>query len=232
MSKSVKKTIVNVLTISRIVGALTIPFIFSTANTTFLIVLLALLFITDFLDGKLSRAWGVSTVGGALLDPLGDKLLAIVCILSLIGTHIDYLILLLFELAISLLNIYRTLHGENVKSTMKGKIKTWFLSISILLGAIRLFNPNVINDLLHVVGVVTDRCTITENIVLTSLILAGIFEVFTLLSYLGETIAKKDTYREKVALKPYRELLTRLFDETRYKEDKNKPLLDIIRVEE
>ncbi len=231
MSKKIKKIIVNALTLSRIVGALTIPFIFSTVNTTFLIVLLTLLFITDFLDGKLSRVWGVSTVGGALLDPLGDKLLAIVCILSLVGTHIDYLVLFLFELAISLLNIYRTLHGENVTSTMKGKIKTWFLSITIVLGAIRLFNPNLINDLFNLVGVVTDAFTITDNLVLTSLILAGIFEVFTLLSYLKATISKKDALKDKVTLKPYREILARLFDEKKYKDDVNKPLLDIIKKE-
>lgn len=231
MSKKIKKIIVNALTLSRIVGALSIPFIFSTVNTTFLIILLALLFITDFLDGKLSRAWQVSTIGGALLDPLGDKLLAIVCILSLVGTHIDYLVLFLFEIAISLLNIYRTLHGENVTSTLKGKIKTWFLSISIVLGSIRLFNPNLVNDLLNLIGLVTDNFTITDNLVLASLILAGIFEVFTLLSYLKETVSKKNTLKNKITLKPFREILTRLFDEKRYKEDVNKPLLDIIKKE-
>lgn len=231
MSNRIKKIIVNSLTISRILGAFAVPFIFAKIDTTFLIILLAVLFITDFLDGLLARHWHMSTVGGSLLDPLGDKVLAISCIFSLINIHIDYVILLLLEVCISILNIYRTLHGETVKSTMKGKIKTWFLSLSIVVGAIQLFNPNLINDIIGLFGVETTVFTVKENVVFIFLILTGIFEIFAFLSYLSETIKKREIYKKKIEFKTIKEIFYRLFDEKRYKEDVNKPLLDIIRKE-
>lgn len=231
MSKKTKKIIVNFLTLSRILGAFILPFIFLSVNTTFLIILLAVLLVTDFFDGKLSRMWGVSTIGGSLLDPLGDKLLAIACMLGLIGTHADYLVLLVLEVMIGILNVYRMLRGENVKSNMKGKVKTWFLSIAMVVGTVYLFRPTLIGDLLGIVGMSTDRFVVTENTVVVFLVMAGIAEVFTLVSYVREALKSKETFKKFVELKSFKEIFVRLFDEEMYKEDKDRPLLDIIKKE-
>lgn len=231
MSKKTKKIIVNSLTLSRILGAFILPFIFLSVNTTFLIILLAVLLVTDFFDGKLSRMWGVSTIGGSLLDPLGDKLLAIACMLGLIGTNVDYLVLLVLEVMIGILNVYRMFRGENVKSNMKGKVKTWFLSIAMVVGTVYLFRPTLIGDLLGIVGMSTDRFVVTENTVVVFLVMAGIAEVFTLVSYVREALKSKESFKKFVELKSFKEIFVRLFDEEMYKEDKDRPLLDIIKKE-
>lgn len=44
---------------------------------------------TDFLDGKLARAWGQESALGRMLDPIADKamaLIALACVLALRGT--------------------------------------------------------------------------------------------------------------------------------------------------
>ncbi|MFV0288719.1 MAG: CDP-alcohol phosphatidyltransferase family protein [Mycoplasmatales bacterium] len=73
MSQNNKKILINLLTLIRILG---IPcFIFLDGITAF--ALLNFLFITDFLDGYLSRKYQVTSQLGAILDLLADKTLTI-----------------------------------------------------------------------------------------------------------------------------------------------------------
>lgn len=44
------------------------------------IVLLLIAVITDFLDGRLARRWNVVSSFGTIIDPIGDKALALACI--------------------------------------------------------------------------------------------------------------------------------------------------------
>lgn len=225
-----KKIIVNTLTISRIVGAFILPLIFTKIKFTSLLILVSILFITDFLDGQLARKWKVQTMAGKILDPFGDKALAISCLLALIGTHIDFLVLLIFEISIMALNIYRTLHGENVSSTFIGKFKTWVLSITLIIGAIYLFDPEAINNILNYIGININFLTINENVILTSLVIAGVLETFTILSYIKETLKnKREQKYSKYELKPIKDILKRLFDEKSFLNDKELPLIEVLK---
>lgn len=228
MKRSTKKIIVNALSISRIIGAILLPFIFTFASIRALIILLIVLFITDFLDGLLARRWKVQTIGGSILDPVGDKLLAIACIMSLLITNKNMIALLVLEIIIGLTNVTRILNGEEVKSSIIGKLKTWFLSISIILGAMYTLNPNFLNDIVNIFGANITSLTITKDVVQTSYYLTLMFEILTMLTYLIKAL--KTNEKSKFSLKniSIKALLKRLFDENAYESDKDRTLIEII----
>lgn len=231
MTKKNKKIFVNALSISRIIGACLLPIAFKMISVPLLITILAVLFITDFLDGKLSRRWEVRTTGGALLDPLGDKMLAISCMIALLYEHSFLWALLIMEVLIIILNVYRTLRGEVVKSSYIGKTKTWLLSIALILGAINLFNPEFLNDILGFLGFKTNSFTITSEIVFSSVMCAIGSEVVTFVAYLKESIEyNKNRKLEKLRFMNLKDIFRKLFDEDRYLEDKDKPLIELIKV--
>lgn len=230
MTKLHKKIIVNTLTASRILGALVLPFIFMSLNTTHLIVLLIILFLTDFLDGKLSRHWGVQTVGGGLLDPLGDKMLAIVCILALLKLNLGFYLVLILELLIGLINVYGIMHGIKTQSILIGKIKNWFLSITLILAIAYLFDPNILNIILESLNISGIDLRIRFSIIQYSMSVLFIFEIITVMGYMEEYEKIKSKSDEHYQIYPLKEIIKILFDETRYMEDREKPLLEIIKV--
>ena len=231
VSKKKKKIIVNGLSLSRIAGALALPLVFNFASIPVLIGLIACLFATDFLDGKLARKWEVQTYGGALLDPLGDKVLAVSCILSLIGTQTFLLLPLFLEIGIAALNISRALHEENVKSTIIGKIKTAVLSCTVVLCAINVLDPELLNTLANFIpGLHLPDLTVTTDVVRIASSAAVGSQMAAVLDYLHESHKQKDIRSEKIAeLKGLKESLIRLFDETKYEEDKDKPFVKVIK---
>lgn len=215
MSKKGKKIFVNLLSLSRIVGAILIPIVFNNANINALIVIIIFFFISDTLDGLLARTWKVQTYGGRLLDPLGDKVLAISCILALINANYLLIILLILEILISIINVYRTLLGEKVKSSIWGKIKTWPLSITLVLEVIYVVNFNLLGF------------TITNDIVNILVYITLVMQIITMIDYIKESI-NTNTKKEKIAFKSFNDIITRLFDEESYLIDKNKSLVEII----
>lgn len=232
LSKKQKKLIVNGLTMSRIIGALALPAVINFASIPVLIGLLSTLLVTDFLDGKLSRHWKVQTMGGALLDPLSDKLLAVSCLLSFLGTQSFLIMPLFLELGITAINVSRALHEENVKSTIIGKIKTAILSVSIVLTAINVLNPELLNSLGSLIApnVSLPDLTVSEETVKNAFGLTTSVQVLTAANYVKESIKQRDIRSEKIAkLKSTREMLLRLFDETKYEEDKDLPLVKVLK---
>jgi len=213
MSKKTKKIIVNLLSLSRVIGALLLPLIFLKVSIPALITLLVVLFVTDMLDGMLARKWEVKTIGGGLLDPLGDKMLAIMCIFSLWQEHTSFGYLLLGEVLITLINILRSIRGEKVKSLIIGKIKTWALSITLIIGAVIQFG----------------LLNIDENILQISFYITIALEIMTILVYLLHLIVfvKKES---KYSLKDIdiKYFLKRVFNEEKYKEDKDKSVMELL----
>ena len=229
LSKKTKKIIVNCLTASRIVGALFVPIIFSCASIPGLVAVLTMLLVTDFLDGKLARKWNVQTKGGALLDPLGDKLLAVSCLLSLASTHNLLLVSLFLELGITAINVNRALHEEDVQSSIVGKIKTWVLSVTIVLSAINVLSPELLNLFGNMIPNLPDL-TVTEKLVNTVTATTISAQVITASDYIKESLKQWDTRSRKIAeLKNLRETLVRLFDEKHFEEDKDRPLVKIMK---
>lgn len=232
MDKNTKKIIVNSLTASRIVGALALPVVFNFMSIPALVALVTLLFTTDFLDGKLARKWEVQTVGGSLLDPLGDKVLALSCILSLIGTETLLLAPLFLELSITGINVNRALHEENVKSSMLGKTKTWLLSIALVLGVIYKLNPNILNDIVNTVlpNLNLPDLTVTSQAVGAAVGCTIAAETVTATDYIKQSLKADNERTKKIAeLKNLKECLQRLFDETKYEEDKDKPVVKVLK---
>ncbi len=213
MSKKTKKIIVNLLSLSRVVGALLLPLIFLKVSIPALVTLLVVLFVTDMLDGMLARKWEVKTIGGGLLDPLGDKFLAIMCIFSLWHEHTLFGYLLLGEVLITLINILRSIRGEKVKSLIIGKVKTWALSITLIIGAIIQFG----------------LLDISDNILQISYYVTIVLEIATILvySYHFVVYSKKES---KYSLKDIdiKYFLRRVFDEEKYQEDKDKSVMELL----
>ena len=215
MGKKGKKIFVNLLSFSRVLGSILIPFVFNSVNINVLVIIVISFFITDTLDGFLARKWEVQTYGGRLLDPLGDKLLAISCILSLINVNKYLLIALILEILITIINVYRAFVGEKVKSSLIGKVKMWPLSVTLVLAIMYTVKSNLF-------GLVVTKNTLDCFAYIT----LGL-EIITALDYIRIGFNTKK-HKKKIVLKPFKEILIRLFDEEAYKEDKKKPLIEIL----
>lgn len=89
--------------------------------------------LTDFIDGFLARKLKSSTFFGAIFDGLTDKAFGILAYATLMTINpIIFSIPLLLEVAITIVQNIKLKNGQNVKSNMIGKIKTWFLGLSIV----------------------------------------------------------------------------------------------------
>ncbi len=213
MSKKTKKMIPNILSLSRIIGALLLPIIFDYTSILALIILLIILFTTDMLDGQLARRWGVTTIGGGLLDPLGDKILAIMCIISLWQNFKMFGYLLLGEILITLINILRFMKSDQVQSSPIGKVKTWALSITLILGTISQFG--LIN--------------IDWNILMILFYITITLECITILVYFYYFInSQKKGFKYSIKDINIKYFLKRIFDEEKYLVDKDKPIMELL----
>ncbi len=93
--------------------------------------------VTDFIDGKLARAWGQSTPLGAFLDPLGDKLLVYLTFiyLTVVGMYPAWLLLLLFtrDIVTDSLRGFAAGKGVSMAANLPSKWKTLCQMSSIAL---------------------------------------------------------------------------------------------------
>ncbi len=105
--------------------------------------------LTDWLDGYLARKWKQTTMLGAFLDPVADKVLVSTCLLLLVGAKdIDYITLPAIvivgrEIVISALRELMAEWGKrtSVAVGFLGKVKTTLQMISIIL--LLAFNPEL-----------------------------------------------------------------------------------------
>lgn len=142
--KTFYKQIPNLLTVFRAVVTIPINVFFFTGNIIAALSTCTIAAITDLFDGKIARKYDIQSQFGADLDAICDKLLIGGIALPIIIQNPIMIINVLLEGAISLTNIKAKLKGKNTKSEMIGKIKTWVLSITVLLGYLPpLLNFNV-----------------------------------------------------------------------------------------
>ena len=132
MEKKVKKAIVNGLTGIRILATFLIPILFTILSAPMFITLLGFIFFTDFLDGKLARHWGVSTIAGSLLDTSADKLLSFAILITLSTMYPIMIIPALLEGVVFATNVNDAKSGSNVQSSNLGKAKTFLMWTSVL----------------------------------------------------------------------------------------------------
>ena len=135
-NKSIKTIfiiLVNLITLTRFVGAFIIPFIFIKHGISITSLVILCLFLTDAIDGFLARKLKISTMFGAAMDALSDKLLSFVAFVLLGITYHILFIPFLLEASILLTNylIYR--NGGNVQTSKTGRFKTIISDILVIL---------------------------------------------------------------------------------------------------
>lgn len=138
----IKSYIPNALTITRIILTPIIMITGILKQTYIVIILTIIAAITDLLDGKLARKWNVTTLTGAKLDAIADKLFAIGTIGCLITIFKILWIPFILEILIAITNLYYHLRSKRTESLMIGKIKTVLLFTTVIIGIITTFVPN------------------------------------------------------------------------------------------
>lgn len=141
------KKIPNILTSIRIIS---IPFIiifFALNKIEIAIILSIFTAITDCFDGFIARKFNATSEFGAKLDAVSDKFFAGGLLITLSIKFPFLLISVLFELLISITNLYYYFKKEKPKTIIIGKIKTIFLFISVILGFISCFKVQFIKSM-------------------------------------------------------------------------------------
>lgn len=232
-----KKIMVNLITALRGIGGILLVPIFSIYGSVPAAIWFISFMATDWIDGYLARKYEVSSFFGALLDGMFDKLFGIISFLLLASISPSYMIPLLFEAGILGYGLYSASKGNNVKSTIIGKTKMWFLAVSVLLG---LLNTDLLTleNLLQTINlnsVPLDNLVRLEQVSKESLI--GM-EALSLSSYVIKDKIEDKNNKEKTPLKVKdikeviltkdkdikEEIEYRLFDTKYYEENKDKPL--------
>lgn len=129
-----KKIIPNILTSSRILLTPLIVYLGLTNHINILIGIAIIVALTDSLDGILARKWKVESEIGAKLDAIADKVLIIGLLIILIVRNYTFFYVLILECIIAFLNLYFYLKKGVANSLMIGKIKTWVVFITIIIG--------------------------------------------------------------------------------------------------
>ena len=178
MSKTSKLVIVNLITFIRIIGTFLVLFMSRHFSGFIIGIMTIFIYLSDVLDGILARFWKVSTFFGALFDGAADKLFTIVnyIVLYIIVGDIA-LIPLLIEFLICIVQFMKYKFNMNIKSNIIGKVKVWFLALSIVL-------TFFVSDI--------DNLNNKNTLYLLTLSPGIIMEFLTLISYIGEFFFKKN----------------------------------------
>lgn len=196
--------IVNLFTISRIIGSIFLFPIYFNFGAKVVSYILAFLFLTDWVDGFLARKFKVSTFFGSIMDTICDKTIAIVAcgILCFINPYMLYLIIA--EVVILIISALNLTQNNTAKSLYVGKIKMWVLSLSVIAGFF-FCKPE----------------TTTLNLIV--FIPAIIFELLTIYVYLARLLGSKIVLsHNKPKYKSAKEIKRMLFDPDFYEENKDK----------
>ena len=127
-------TIINGLTILRILIGLPIIISLTTGNNSIFFILIILGGLTDFFDGYFARKYDHQSVLGAKLDPLADKILLLGPMIWLV--HENLVPLWAIWLIISrelLITSWRSDKSSGGPASIQGKYKTTLQFISIIL---------------------------------------------------------------------------------------------------
>ena len=180
--------LVNIITISRIIIALIIFYLF-TRNDSYLLILILFFIagISDYLDGYLARKFNLVSSIGEILDPIADKILIVFLFFGLAINLSSYLIgfagsiIIARELWVSALRDFnaRNSNLDATRVTFLAKIKTTIQLFTILI---------------YLIGLSTQFMLL---IVLADilLVIATLVTIYTGINYTNNTF-KKNTFSE------------------------------------
>lgn len=143
------KVFVNFLTTMRLVVVLILfPFIRKMPLLNVLIIV-CLLFLTDFVDGKMARKFRVQTVYGTEMDTIADKVLNVTLLFALLDNSVFIYYLLIAELIIMGVNFTAKVLHKEPRSSIYGKVKMWFVFACIFVGLLN--KQHILIDILYLV---------------------------------------------------------------------------------
>ncbi len=152
--RKIMKIVVNLLTTARLILTILLMLLFKNISEIKFLIYITILFLTDFIDGKLARSFQVQTVYGANMDSIADKSLSIGLMLLILKKIPSIWLPLIGEILISSINIIGKIYGKKTNSRIIGKVKTWFISITIIICYINYFNISG-NDLVWISCIIT-----------------------------------------------------------------------------
>ena len=183
-NKNYKKQLANILTASRLLSPfILIPLIYYNKLTIFLIMII-IFSLTDAFDGYFARKYNSVSLFGRYLDAVVDKIFALSLLIPvIIRSNLDFInfylviFVIVLESIIGAINFYSFCKSLNPKSTMFGKIKTYFLFILLVLLYLDKIN-NVNNSFLFVFIIIT-----------------AIFQLISIISYIYQIKKRKTNSR-------------------------------------
>lgn len=128
------KQIPNLLTFSRAFFAPFISVLFITGHPIIGAISTALICSTDLFDGKIARKLNVVSKFGADLDAVCDKFMFLWLALPIMINNPVLITNFLLEGIISFINVFGRIKGLDTKTVFAGKIKTCFLSSTLIIG--------------------------------------------------------------------------------------------------
>ena len=178
-NKNYKRQVPNILTSIRLFSPFVLLPLFYFNNLKIAFIMILFFSLTDTFDGYFARKYQAISLFGSYLDCFVDKIFALTILISLIiKTNINnnfYLtiIIITFEVIISIINIYAFLKDFKPKSTIIGKIKTIMLFSLLTL----LFLDKIIN--------------ISSFLIMIFNIITIILQILTIVSYLMKRKKRK-----------------------------------------
>ena len=154
--KTFYKQIPNILTSTRIISPFIIIPLALTGNVIAAIIAASIIASTDFFDGLIARKLNITSELGRELDAISDKFFAISLVVPLVIQTPIFLINIVFESIIGISNLRAKLKKTNPKTIFVGKVKTFALSLSIIIGYLSMFvslNPMILNSFIAITSV-------------------------------------------------------------------------------
>lgn len=215
----------NALTVSRI---LLIPVLVWAIAYSYLGWVAFLIFVfcmlTDFLDGKLSRAWGVTSDFGRMLDPIADKLLVAASLIAfciLLGGMamilVPALIIIGRDITVSGVREYAALSRKVMPPTKLAKWKTFAEMAGILLLITSLImSDGLFADMfqayesgkgMSIVSLKFSTIGILRQTGIIILWLAAILSAYTGFRYFRAALVKTEVIDGPLDVKPFTDLM-------------------------
>lgn len=213
MEKIGVKIFVNALTIFRCFFTFAMPFLIDSVSDLTFLITVGILFLTDLLDGFISRLCKAQTLFGSVMDTVADKVLSIILILCIAEKSIVLYIMLIGEILIATMNFIGTINEATIVAILSGKAKMWALAIATIVGYLYYFG----------------KCDVLAVSICGGIVIA--MQVVVLFGY-GNKIRKvKEIRKRKVKFKKGRDLWKALFDTNYYLSTLDVPLLKKLTVE-
>lgn len=222
-----KLVLVNLITLSRFIGSILIPIIYFKYGVKSLGLLILLLFLTDMIDGFLSRKLKVETFLGGLMDAVSDKLFAFVLLGLLTYYYPVILIVLFLEFTIFVFNTLSFIDNKNIKTSSLGRMKTILQDISIIVMYLLLGSDIYINYLPDKIANFIIHNNLGINYILVGIMIC--LDVLTLCDYKKKSI-KQIKYQKlnKKELLPFKDIIFLLTDREFYISNRDKKLKELL----